>query len=58
MNYLRETEIEVGLLMNLGGSLFKKMAFDNSRMVSGPRCLWLAEIVSPKAYNELYGQGV
>jgi len=37
LNYLRATEIEVGLLLNFGQSAeFKRMAFDNDRKKQAP----------------------
>jgi GxxExxY protein len=49
LNYLRATEIEVGLLLNFGlEPKFKRMAFDNSRKVGGRRCLSIADLLDPK----------
>jgi len=48
LNYLRATEIEVGLLLNFSMEpSFKRMAFDNARKV-GRKCLSIAELLSAK----------
>ena len=49
LNYLRATEIEVGLLLNFGlEPKFKRMAFDNSRKVGGRKPLSIMELITTK----------
>src|SRR5213594_417376 len=58
LNYLRATEIEVGLLLNFGlEPKFKRMAFDNSRKTGGRRCLSITELLNPKPNTELDTEG-
>jgi len=48
LNYLRATEIEVGLLLNFGVEpSIKRMAFDNARKVGGRKCLSIADLLEP-----------
>ena len=50
LNYLRATEIEVGLLLNFGlEPKFKRMAFDNSRKVGGRKPLSIMELLTLKS---------
>jgi hypothetical protein len=47
LNYLRATEIEVGLLFSFGlKPEFKRMAFDNARKNSGARPSLLSSLVT------------
>ena len=50
LNYLRATDIEVGLLLNFGlKPEFKRMIFDNPRKsIRGNRCLSVAELLTPE----------
>lgn len=46
LNYLRATEIEVGLLLNFGiEPKFKRMAFDNSRKIVGRKSLSISDLL-------------
>ena len=46
LNYLRATEIEVGLLLNFGiEPKFKRMAFDNSRKTVGRKSLSISDLL-------------
>ncbi|MEP6569516.1 MAG: GxxExxY protein [Acidobacteriota bacterium] len=49
LNYLRATDIEVGLLLNFGLKPdFKRLIFDNPRKaIRGNPCLSLAELLDP-----------
>lgn len=49
LNYLRATEIEVGLLLNFGLKPdFKRLIFDNPRKsIRGNPCLSVADLLSP-----------
>lgn len=49
LNYLRATDIEVGMLLNFGlKPEFKRMVFDNRRkLIRGNPCLSVAELLTP-----------
>ena len=54
LNYLRATEIEIGLLLNFGlEPKFKRMAYDNSRKVSGRKALSIVELLTKRTEAEV-----
>ena len=54
LNYLRATEIEVGLLLNFGvEAKFKRMAYDNSRKVSGRKPVSIMELLTHRKEAEV-----
>ena len=54
LNYLRATEIEVGLLLNFGlEPRFKRMAYDNSKKIRVRKALSIMEWLNQKKVAEV-----